>query len=335
MESLEQTLRRLDDERGEADRRYNDALTALDRALPAPGGWPAPHPAQDDSQLAALNAAWDIAAIAPAAQAGWRGRLAGFIWRTVAPYLQQQGAFNSRLVDHLNRHATAARYAHQRAEETAARLREESARLAEFHARVVQYLQQVTAYIDTRDRRSAGGALVLNASLSGLAENMDKRWESLSVRDQRADARASAIAASQNELRALLAVVQQASLSLKRELEKILSVQGGQERLRPERGAESPRESERGGAPRAVRKADRTFRFLLPRCLGLSTATSTSGSRISFAGRVKPSVRGSRATSRSLSDWGPTPPTSSISDAGAASFSSSLPAPASVPEAST
>jgi SAM-dependent methyltransferase len=244
MEPLEQTLRRLDEERGEADRRYNDALTALDRALPPPGGWPGPHPAPDDSQLAALNAAWDIAAIAPAAQAGWRGRLAGFIWRTVAPYLQQQGAFNSRLVDHLNRHATA----HQRAEETAARFREESARLAEFHSRLLLYLQQLTAYIDTRDRRSAGGALVLNASLSGLAENMDKRWESLSVRDQRADARANALAASQDELRALLAVVQQATLSLKREME----------RLRPERGAESPRESERGWGPASAEKSGQT-----------------------------------------------------------------------------
>ncbi len=228
MESLEQTLRRLDEERGDADRRYNDALTALDRALPAAGDWPAPHPAQDDSQLAALKAGWDIAANAPAAQPGWRGRLAGFVWRTVAPYLQQQAAFNSRLVDHLNRHAAAARHAHQRAEETAARLREESARLAEFHARLLLYLQQVTAYIDTRDRRSAGGALVLNASLSGLAENMDKRWESLSVRDQRADARANALAASQDELRALLGVVQQATLSLKREVEKIVSVPGVQ-----------------------------------------------------------------------------------------------------------
>ena len=232
MESLEQRLRRLDEERGDADRRYNDALTALDRALLPPGEWPAPHPAHDDSQLASLNAAWDIAAKAPAAQPGWRGRLTGFVWRTVAPYLQHQAAFNSRLVDHLNRHAAAARHAYQRAEVTAARLREESASLAAFHARLLQYLQQVTAYIDTRDRRSAGGALVLNASLSGLAEKMDKRWESLNVRHQRADARASALAASQDELRALLAVVQQSSLSLKREVEHVLSghgVQGVQE----------------------------------------------------------------------------------------------------------
>ena len=138
MESLEQTLQRLDRERDEADRRYNEALTALDRVLPKPAEWPSPRPASDDSQLASLNGAWDIAAVPPAAGSGWRGRLAGLVWRTVAPYLQQQASFNARLVDHLNRNAAAARDAQQRAEETVARLREESARLAEFHARLIR-----------------------------------------------------------------------------------------------------------------------------------------------------------------------------------------------------
>jgi len=239
MESLEQTLRRLDEERGEADRRYNEALTALDRALPAAGEWPAPHPAQDDSQLAALNAAWDIAANTPAAQPGWRGRLAGFIWRTVAPYLQQQAAFNSRLVDHLNRHAAAARQAHLRAEETAARLREESAKLAAFHGHMIGYLQLITAYIDTRDRRAAGGAMILNASLSALAETADKRWESLSVQQARVDARASDLAthltASHDELRTMLGVAQQGALSLKREVERMLSGREVQPDREPQR----------------------------------------------------------------------------------------------------
>ena len=232
MESLEQTLRRLDREREEADRRYNDALTALDRAFPRPGEWPSPRRTVDDSQLPSINDAWNIAAAAPAAQPGWRGRLSGFIWRTVAPYLQQQATFNSRLVDHLNRNAAAANEAHRRAEETTARLRDEFGRLAEFHARTIEYLQQMTAYIDTRDRRAAGGALILNASLSALAENIDKRWESLSVRDERADAHARALTAGHDELRAILGVVQQSSLALKREVERILSgqeVQGVQE----------------------------------------------------------------------------------------------------------
>jgi O-antigen chain-terminating methyltransferase len=226
MESLEQKLRRLDEDREEADRRYNDALTALDRALPRPSDWPSPAPGIDDSQLPSINGSWDIAAASPATSGGWRGRLAGLIWRTVAPYLQQQASFNARIVDHLNRNAAAARESHLRAEATAAQLRQEFAQLAEFHARIIQYLQQVTAYIDTRDRRAAGGALVLNASLSGFAENVDKRWESLSVRDQRADARAASLASGQDELRAMLGVLQQASLSLKREFERAQGVAG-------------------------------------------------------------------------------------------------------------
>ena len=212
MESLEQTLRRLDQERDEADRRYNDALTALDRALPATPDWPPPAPASDDSQLGSLNEGWDIAAGAAALSGRLEGRLAGLVWRTVAPYLQRQASFNGRLLDHLNRNAAAARQAHQRAEETAARLREEFARLAEFHARTMVYLQQVTAYVDTRDRRVAGGASVVNRALSGLAENVDKRWESLSVRDQRADARVTSLARAQDELRSLLGTLHQSSL---------------------------------------------------------------------------------------------------------------------------
>ena len=221
MESLEQKLRQLDQDREEADQRYNEALTALDRALPRPPDWPSPAPVLDDSQLPSINSSWDIAATSPALPGGWRGRLAGLVWRTVAPYLQQQASFNSRIVDHLNRNAAAAREAHLRSEATAAQLREQFAKLAEFHTRMIQYLQQVTAYIDTRDRRAAGGALVLNASLSGFAENVDKRWESLSVRDQRADARAASLANAQDELRAMLGVLQQASLSLKREFERV------------------------------------------------------------------------------------------------------------------
>lgn len=223
METLEQTLKRLEQERDEADRRYNDALTALDRAVPEFGDWPSPPPLADDSQLGSINGSWDIAAQVPDGFSGWRGRLAGFIWRTIGPYLQRQASFNSRIVDHLNRTAAAARQAHQRAEETSARLREAFARLAEFHARTMIYLQQVTAYVDTRDRRVAGGDSILNAAISGLAERTDKRWESMAVREQRADARAATLAASQDDLRAVLATVQQSSLSLKRELEKLAS----------------------------------------------------------------------------------------------------------------
>ena len=223
METLDDRLKRLKRERDEADRRYNDALTAVDRALPgAPPLAPAPH-AVDDSQLAALNGAWNTIAGAPGGGTGWRGRLTGFIWRTVAPYLERQLAFNAQLVDHLNRNAAALRGAQQSAEEQRARLEAAFAAHRVFHATLMQYLQQITAYIDTRDRDAAGGALVLNASLSGVAENFDKRWESLSARDARRDAQTDALAASHEELRAIAGVSQQAAIALKRELERLVT----------------------------------------------------------------------------------------------------------------
>ena len=221
MEPLAETLRRLKHERDEADTRYNDALTALDRALPPHWTIPSPAANVDDSQLAALNESWNTLTSPPPIGRGWRGRLAGFIWRVVGPYLQRQLTFNSQVVDHLNRGVAAARTAQQRAEESAARLREDVARLNEFHARLMRYLQEVTAYIDTRDRDSAGGALVLNASISGLAENMDKRWESLGVRDRRNDMRLTSLVQAQDDLRTMVSVSQQAALSLKRELIKL------------------------------------------------------------------------------------------------------------------
>lgn len=223
-EPLDERLRRLERERDEADRLYNDALTALDRALPAVRDWPASPPAVDESQLPRLNDGWRTLQ-APAKAAGWRGRLAGFIWRTVAPSLERQLNFNAAVVDHLNRHAAAAAATHRHAQDTIAGFREELSKLAEFHNRLIGYLQQVTAYVDTRDRESAGGALVLNASLSGLAENIDKRWESLRVRDQRRDARVDAVAAAQEDLRAMIGVSQQATLALKREFEKVLALE--------------------------------------------------------------------------------------------------------------
>ena len=192
-EPLEATLRRLEEERQEADRRYNDALTALDRAQRRPPDLPAPPAAYDDSQLPVLNDAWNIVP-APPIGAGVKGRLTAFIWRTIGPFLQRQLTFNSRLVDHLNRNAAAHREGQQASAATIAAMRDYIAQQADLHAHLLQLLQQVTAYVDTKDRDSAGGALVLNASLSAMAESFGKRWESMAVTTERSARRVEAIA---------------------------------------------------------------------------------------------------------------------------------------------
>ena len=223
MERLEDTLRRLREERDEADRRYNDALTALDRALPPAPRLPDAAPGYDESQITPLNDAWNILAASPPGGGGLAGRLRGLVWRTVAPYLQQQLAFNSRLVDHLNRNAIPHREAHRAIQEVVAAARERAARDAEFQSRLIVLLQQITAYVDTRNREAGGGVLVLNAAQSAMAEEFAKRWESMAVQEAarvaRHDARASAVAAEIAEVRTAAAAAQHAAMAVKRAME--------------------------------------------------------------------------------------------------------------------
>jgi SAM-dependent methyltransferase len=220
-ESLEATLRRLEKEREEADRRYNDALTALDRTIRPSVGLPAPPLALDDHQLASLNQTWKTLPSEPQYGGGLRGRLTGFVWGIVGPYLQRQLTFNSQLVDHLNRNANVQREALRTAEATIDTLRDHIAGTAEFQTRLMEYLQQITAYVDTKDRDTAGGALVLNAALSGLSENIAKHAESMAARERRYETRAAALAASHDELRTIVAVAQQALVALKRQVERL------------------------------------------------------------------------------------------------------------------
>jgi SAM-dependent methyltransferase len=216
-ERLEETLRRLQREREEADRRYNDALTALDQANPPPFEVPRPARCFDDHRLAALNTAVQAGATGGS---GIKGRLARFLRRMAAPWRQQQFVFNTLLVDHLNRSTAAARESQGAAEEAASALQARFAALAAFNTRLLVYLQQITAYVDTKDRDTAGGALVLNASISGMADNLDKRWESLNARFE---TRSAALAATHETLRTTVGIAQQASVSLKRELERLLA----------------------------------------------------------------------------------------------------------------
>ena len=79
-------------EKAEADRRYNEALTALDGTVPATPELPVGPQAYDESRLPALNEAWNILPSgAPAAGRSLKGRLRGFIWRLVGPSLEERG----------------------------------------------------------------------------------------------------------------------------------------------------------------------------------------------------------------------------------------------------
>jgi SAM-dependent methyltransferase len=225
-EPLEATLRRLKEERDRADAEYNAALTALDQVALHPVETPHPPAPYDEQQVTPLNQAVDVL-VTPAALPGLKGRLSAFVWRLIAPTLQKQATLNSMLVDHVNRNVAVHRSTRDAVAGTIDALQRHLADLQQFRARLMLYLQHITPYADTKDRDSAGQALVLNSVLNGLADDHAKRAESLAAREQRFEARVSALTAAHDELRSLLGVSQQASLTMKRELERLLTTTRG------------------------------------------------------------------------------------------------------------
>ena len=158
-QTIEDLLARLERERLAADRLYNDALTAVDRALrPAPS-LPSPPPAYDASRLPDLNASWNILPGGPplANDRSLRGRLGRFIWRIVGPSLDTQKRFNAALVDHLNRNVPSHEATARATAALVDALGHELEALAAFESLLVQYLQTITVYVDSKDR-SLGGA---------------------------------------------------------------------------------------------------------------------------------------------------------------------------------
>jgi len=218
-------LARLRDERDLADRQYNEALTALDRSLQPPSSLPAAPGAHDDRQLATLNQRWEIVsgvALPPAR--GIRSRLAHFVWRLVAPIFERQQAFNSTVVDHLNRNAVAERDAAAVANRLVEALNGQTAAIAAFQGHLIQYLQQVTLYVDSKDRLAAGSLMaVYDAAINALTDDMMRRAESMGARESRFAGHVTAVTAAQDDLRARLATLQQATLTLKREVERLLA----------------------------------------------------------------------------------------------------------------
>ena len=104
-------------ERDEADRRYNDALTALDRSLPRlprlPHAAAAPTTTPRSRRSTSAGTSWPTA-LPPVG--GLRARLAALHLALVGPLLERQQAFNAALVDHINRNVAAHREPQQAAD---------------------------------------------------------------------------------------------------------------------------------------------------------------------------------------------------------------------------
>ena len=218
-------LARLRDERDAADRSYNEALTAVDQALQRPTELPPPPPAYDDQQVASINESWQVLAghELPAPR-GLRSRLAHFVWRLVAPVFERQQAFNARLVDHLNRNVRTERETAEAVARLTSAVAGQTASLAAFQSHLIQYFQRFTLYIDSRDRFEAAGLMaVYDVAIDTVTDHVLKRAQAGQAREVRLDGRVADMAASQEDLRGSLAVLQQSTLTLKREMERSLA----------------------------------------------------------------------------------------------------------------
>lgn len=223
-ERLEERLARLERERCEADRLYNDRLTAVDRALYTSEDFPHPPPAQDETQIDAINRSWDILPDGPPPiDRSLKGRLRGFLWRLIGPPLTTQRAFNAAVVDHINRNVMTHRETERAIASCIAIVKGQAASVEQFHATLLSLLQSITLYVDTKDRTVGGRIQVLNAALSALTDDWMKHWEAMVTREERFEARNPALMRAYDELKDKVTLAQQSSLMLKREVAQFVA----------------------------------------------------------------------------------------------------------------
>jgi len=202
-------LAALEAERAAADREYNEALTRLDRAIQQlPSDFPHPPPGPDEHQITPLNTLWKIDSPPPAG--GARARLAAAIRRAVAPLFEQQQAFNSAVVDHLNRNLPVARETRASIASTLTVLRDTIAELVRFQSVLIGFLQQITPYVDTRDRDVAGLLRGLSGAINAVSDEAMKRSEALVARERRHEMQLGDLEARIAALQRQLEEVQQA-----------------------------------------------------------------------------------------------------------------------------
>jgi SAM-dependent methyltransferase len=249
-------LARLKHEREEADRRYVEALTALDNVVHSIREYPHPPPSLDEHQITPLNQLWNVLDSETPEPQGIKGRVRNAVWRVVGRSLQKQQEFNAALVDHINRNVVTERETQKAVASVIALFREH---MASFELHTMSLLQQLTPYMDSKDLEASGilrrisedarelldfqgghlgdrlrdimrlegeiarlegeiGRLV--NVINGVGDEMLKRWESNITRSERLNGSVASISTRFGTLEDSLAVVRQSTQVLRRELER-------------------------------------------------------------------------------------------------------------------
>ena len=194
-------VRRLTRLRQEADRAYNDALTALDGAIVPKPELPRPPVGFDDHLINPLNESWRLTPDEDFDMGtGWRGWLKGFIWGVIGPIVQRQQRFNALLIDHLNRNVAGETESRVAVAAIIAAVDGHMDRLAVLQSQLIQYLQQITLYVDTKDRDEAGRVRHFVEGLSAALDDLQKQAEAMHIHEHRVAAQVSGLSAALDDL---------------------------------------------------------------------------------------------------------------------------------------
>ena len=149
---------------------------------------PAPIPPPDRHQIERLNDLYTLAS--PAPPAGWRARLVDRLCGFLVRVLFRQQEFNAAVVDHINRNTLVGIEAHHAS------------------ARTIAWVEHtVQAAVDR-----------LGDQAAAAVDELRRYQEAITARERRSEHDVASLAASHEELRVSLGVLQQAAQHLKREV---------------------------------------------------------------------------------------------------------------------
>jgi 2-polyprenyl-3-methyl-5-hydroxy-6-metoxy-1,4-benzoquinol methylase len=187
-------------DRDHAERRYVAALEALDAAAALPPVLTS-SVAATEADIARIDRAWNQSAAAGGPFRRWLVELSRLLpWR--------RRALNGAMIAAIHRQAEATR-----ALVDATR---------HFQSHVVWYGQTVAAFSrNQRHQISSEDIASVQRAFHTIAADWQKHWDALDTREQRYDARTSALTHAYEELRDIVGLAQQSTLSLKRAVETL------------------------------------------------------------------------------------------------------------------
>lgn len=187
-------------DRDQAERRYVAALEALDAAAALPPVLSS-SVAAGEADIARIDRIWNHGATAGGPFGRWLAELSRLLpWR--------RRALNGAVIAALHRQAEATR-----ALVDATR---------HFQSHVVWYGQTVAAFSRNQRHLTASEDIEsVQRAFNSIAADWQRHWDAMETRDQRSDARTAALTHAYDELRDIVGLAQQTTLSLKRAVETL------------------------------------------------------------------------------------------------------------------